>query len=78
VKAVVDHTDGKRLQVDYGKDETALVHRMLPSMTRPANPYDNATCESFLKTLKREEICTSAYRDLCILSGKSQLHASGY
>jgi len=26
VKAVVEHTDGKRLQVDFGKDETALVH----------------------------------------------------
>ena len=23
-------------------------HRMLPSMSRPGNPYDNATCESFL------------------------------
>ena len=22
-------------------------HQMLPSMSRPANPYDNATCESF-------------------------------
>ncbi len=29
---------------------------MLPSMSRPANPYDNASCESFIKTLKREEI----------------------
>ena len=29
---------------------------MIPSMSRPANPYDNAVCESFLKTLKREEI----------------------
>jgi len=38
-------------------------HRMLPSMSRPANPYDNATCESFLKTLKREEIHAGAYRD---------------
>jgi len=36
---------------------------MLPSMSRPANPYDNATCESSLKTLKREEIHASAYRD---------------
>jgi len=36
---------------------------MLPSMSRPANPYDNATCESFLKTLKREEIYARAYRD---------------
>jgi hypothetical protein len=26
VKAVIEHTDGKRLQVDFGKDETALVH----------------------------------------------------
>ncbi|HYT21422.1 MAG TPA: IS3 family transposase [Candidatus Polarisedimenticolia bacterium] len=31
-------------------------HRMIPSMSRPANPYDNASCESFMKTLKREEI----------------------
>jgi transposase InsO family protein len=30
--------------------------QMIPSMSRPANPYDNASCESFLKTLKREEI----------------------
>ncbi len=28
-------------------------HRMVPSMSRPANPYDNASCESFIKTLKR-------------------------
>ena len=39
-------------------------YRMVPSMSRPANPYDNATCESFLKTLKREEIHAGAYRDL--------------
>jgi hypothetical protein len=26
VKAVIERTDGKRLQVDFGKDETALVH----------------------------------------------------
>ena len=31
-------------------------HHMIPSMSRPANPYDNASCESFMKTLKREEI----------------------
>jgi putative transposase len=32
-------------------------------MSRPANPYDNANCESLLKTLKREEIYAHAYRD---------------
>jgi transposase InsO family protein len=39
-------------------------HQMIPSMSRPANPYDNASCESFMKTLKREEIYATAYHDL--------------
>jgi len=39
-------------------------HQMTPSMSRPANPYDNATCESFMKTLKQEEIYCREYRDL--------------
>jgi putative transposase len=38
-------------------------HRMTPSMSRPANPYDNAACESFMKTLKQEEIYCNQYRD---------------
>jgi hypothetical protein len=33
-------------------------------MSRPANPYDNASCESFIKTLKREEIYANQYEDL--------------
>jgi len=39
-------------------------HGMELSMSRAGNPYDNATCESFLKTLKVEEIYVSEYRDL--------------
>lgn len=39
-------------------------HRMVPSMSRPANPYDNASCESFIKTLKREEIYAHKYEDM--------------
>ena len=39
-------------------------HHMIPSMSRPANPYDNASCESFMKTLKQEEIYLNQYRDL--------------
>ena len=39
-------------------------YHMLPSMSRPANPYDNASCESFMKTLKREEIYANIYRNL--------------
>jgi hypothetical protein len=34
------------------------------SMSRPGHPHDNASCESFMKTLKREEIHANAYRDL--------------
>src|SRR5260370_9548088 len=39
-------------------------NRIVPSMSRPANPYDNASCESFIKTLKREEIYANQYEDL--------------
>jgi len=39
-------------------------HQMMPSMSRPGNPYDNASCESFMKTLKREEIYANDYRSL--------------
>jgi putative transposase len=39
-------------------------HHIMPSMSRPANPYDNASCESFIKTLKREEIYANRYRDV--------------
>jgi putative transposase len=42
-------------------------HRMWPSMSRPANPYDNAQCESFIKTLKREEIHAGKYHDIADL-----------
>ena len=38
-------------------------HRIVPSMSRAGNPYDNAQCESFIKTLKQEEVYTRRYRD---------------
>jgi transposase InsO family protein len=34
------------------------------SMSRPGNPYDNAKAESFMKTLKAEEVDGRAYADL--------------
>ncbi len=34
------------------------------SMSRRGNPYDNAKCESFMKTLKYEEVYRQEYRDL--------------
>jgi transposase InsO family protein len=44
-------------------------NHIIPSMSRPANPYDNAACESFMKTLKQEEIYCQEYRDFDDLSG---------
>jgi len=47
-------------------DYTSLLkdHGVRISMSRSGNPYDNATCESFMKTLKYEEVYRQDYRDL--------------
>ena len=61
---LVHHSDRG---VQYASAEYVAVlekQGMIPSMSRPANPYDNASCESFLKTLKREEIYANQYSDL--------------
>jgi transposase InsO family protein len=39
-------------------------HGFLISMSRTGNPYDNAKAESFMKTLKCEEVYLCNYRDL--------------
>ena len=44
--------------------QTLREYQIIPSMSRPAHPRDNASCESFLKTLKREEIYANDYRDM--------------
>ena len=42
----------------------AVTSEMISSMRQPANPDDNASCESDIKTLRREEIFANRYRDL--------------
>jgi putative transposase len=39
-------------------------HRITLSMSRPGNPWDNAWAESFMKTLKAEEVDGQTYRNL--------------
>jgi transposase InsO family protein len=39
-------------------------HGIEISMSRKGNPWDNAACESFMKTLKYEEVLRNEYRDL--------------
>ena len=47
------------------QDYTDLLkdHQITISMSRKGNPYDNAACESFMKTLKYEEVHRQEYRD---------------
>ena len=52
--------------------------QIIPSMSRPANPYDNASCESFMKTLKREEIYANDYQDLKDLLGNIEAFIEQY
>lgn len=61
---LVHHSD-RGLQYARGEYIALLEkYHMIPSMSRPANPYDNASCESFIKTLKREEIYAHKYENL--------------
>ena len=39
-------------------------HAIRISMSRKGNPYDNAKAESFMKTLKKEEVHRMEYRDI--------------
>lgn len=43
--------------------ELLTQHGIQISMSRKGNPYDNAQAESFMKTLKYEEVYRSEYRD---------------
>ena len=38
-------------------------HNFQISMSRTGNPYDNAVAESFIRTLKCEEVYLNSYRD---------------
>lgn len=61
---LVHHSDRG---VQYAsRDYTDLLkqHQIQISMSRRGNPYDNAACESFMKTLKYEEVYRTEYRDL--------------
>jgi transposase InsO family protein len=61
---LVHHCD-RGLQYASPEYVTALGrYGMVASMSRPATPFDNASCESFMKTLKREEIFANHYDSL--------------
>jgi putative transposase len=61
---LVHHSD-RGVQYASG-DYTELLqeHGITISMSRKGNPWDNAACESFMKTLKYEEVHRTEYRNL--------------
>jgi transposase InsO family protein len=65
---VVHHSDQGTQYASQEYTSELDAYRMIPSMSRPANPYDNAACESFMKTLKQEEIYCNQYADFDELS----------
>jgi transposase InsO family protein len=59
---LVHHTD-RGVQYACGEYVEVLTkHGILISMSRKGNPYDNAMAESFMKTLKAEEVRINEYR----------------
>jgi transposase InsO family protein len=62
--SLIHHSD-RGVQYACG-DYTKILreHDIQASMSRVGNPYDNAKAESFMKTLKHEEVDGSAYRDV--------------
>jgi putative transposase len=61
---LIHHSD-RGVQYACG-DYTAILRAqdIQASMSRVGNPYDNAKAESFMKTLKQEEVDGTAYRDV--------------
>ena len=58
-----DGTLAARLAVRALEMSVPEKHHIVPGMSRPANPHDNPTCESFMKTLRQEEIYCRDYND---------------
>ena len=63
-RACIHHSDrgSQYAAEDYRAELEHMASRV--RMGRRGNPYDNAKAESFMKTLKVEEVYLMAYRDL--------------
>jgi putative transposase len=70
VPGLVHHSDRGVQYASRDYTELLQAHGVVISMSRRGNPYDNAIAESFMKTLKYEEVYRQDYRDL------AEAHAS--
>ena len=60
---IMHHSDRGVQYCSQAYVEKLEAHQFLISMSRTGNPYDNAKAESFMKTLKSEEVYLRQYRD---------------
>ena len=61
---LVHHSDRGSQYASREYTELLQANQIRISMSRKGNPWDNAACESFMKTLKYEEVYRNEYRDL--------------
>lgn len=61
---LVHHSDRGVQYASGAYTRLLMEHGIGISMSRKANPWDNAACESFMKTLKQEEVHRTEYRNL--------------
>ena len=61
---LVHHSDRGVQYASHDYTQLLQERSLQISMSRKANPWDNAACESFIKTLKYEEVYRTEYRDL--------------
>jgi putative transposase len=61
---LIHHSDQGVQYASHDYVAVLEMHQIRISMSRRGNPWDNAACESFMKTLKCEEVYRSEYRNL--------------
>jgi len=61
---LVHHSDRGSQYASTDYTDLLKAHGVDISMSRKGNPWDNAACESFMKSLKYEEVLRNEYRDL--------------
>ena len=64
IEGLVHHSDRGVQYASREYVEKLKENQIQISMSRKGNPYDNAKAESFMKTLKTEEVYRTEYRDL--------------
>ena len=62
--SLIHHSDRGVQYASTEYRERLADYEVTVSMSRPGNPYDNAKAESFMKTLKTEEVDGRRFRDI--------------